>query len=437
MSSTEGKNTKNEMMKKIGLTVAATTLTISTLSGCFGSDKKTSSKPKKKAVEKKEDKNKDKKDEKKDEQQDTAKNEFEEVTEKAIQADEVDRVKSVAFLDEFDKKKDKKLIKDKEFENIAMDAKDKSDSNLIAVKNDGKNLVFVPDTLTPNDNTLIASIEPPKPVISKPNPDAVINPPIVNDNTGDSDDKVVIPPVKPPVTPPTGGENGNGGGETKPPTGGENGNGGGETKPPTGGENGNGGGETKPPTGGDGNGGGETKPPTGGDGNDGGGTKPPTGGGGEGEEKPKPKPPVDTEAPTLKAKESITVNVGQNLNPYDLVEVVDNEDPNPLLSIAGNYDTSQPGPITVTVVAIDKAGNRSDIAVTVTVVDPNANKDTEAPVITAKENVTVNVGDNLSVEQLVSVTDNKDENPTVTIGAYDTSQPGTINVEVTAVDKAG
>ncbi len=40
------------------------------------------------------------------------------------------------------RRKIKKLITDKEFENIAMDAKDKSDSNLIAVKNDGKNLVF-------------------------------------------------------------------------------------------------------------------------------------------------------------------------------------------------------------------------------------------------------------------------------------------------------
>ncbi len=63
---------------------------------------------KRKLLKKRRIKRKIKKDEKKDEQQDTAKNEFEEVAEKAIKADEVDRVKSVAFLDEFDKKKDKK-----------------------------------------------------------------------------------------------------------------------------------------------------------------------------------------------------------------------------------------------------------------------------------------------------------------------------------------
>ncbi|RGP43329.1 hypothetical protein, partial [Bacillus thuringiensis] len=206
MSSTEGKNPKNVMMKKIGLTVAVTTLSLSTLSGCFGSDKKTSSKSTKKAVEKKEDK---KKEEKKEEPKDTAKNEFEEVAEKAINADENDTVKSLAFLDEFDKKKDKKLIRDKEFENIAMDAKDKSDNNLLAVTNDGKNLVFVPDTLTPNDHTLIASIDPPKVIIPQPSPDAVITPPIVDDNkpidppiTSGDGDKPVDPPVKPPVGPP-------------------------------------------------------------------------------------------------------------------------------------------------------------------------------------------------------------------------------------------
>ncbi|MDZ3957092.1 adhesin, partial [Bacillus thuringiensis] len=89
------------------------------------------------------------------------------------------------------------------------------------------------------------------------------------------------------------------------------------------------------------------------------------------------------------------------------------------------------------VTAVDKAGNSASTTVTVTVVDPNADKDTEAPIITAKENVTVNVGDSLSAAQLVTVTDNKDDNPTITIGAYDTSKAGSISIEVTAVDKAG
>ncbi|PFN80773.1 adhesin, partial [Bacillus thuringiensis] len=33
--------------------------------------------------------------------------------------------------------------------------------------------------------------------------------------------------------------------------------------------------------------------------------------------------------------------------------------------------------------------------------------------------------------------DNKDPNPVVTVGVYDTSKPGTISVQVTATDKVG
>ncbi|MGM2749817.1 adhesin, partial [Bacillus cereus group sp. Bce010] len=64
-------------------------------------------------------------------------------------------------------------------------------------------------------------------------------------------------------------------------------------------------------------------------------------------------------------------------------------------------------------------------------------KDTEAPVITVKQGVSVHVGDKLSPESLVSVKDNKDSNPVVTVGTYDTSKPGTISVQVTATDNAG
>ncbi|WP_253206810.1 hypothetical protein [Bacillus toyonensis] len=190
-------------------------------------------------------------------------------------------------------------------------------------------------------------------------------------------------------------------------------------------------------------------PPT----DDGGGDKPkppvivpPTGGNGEDKPKPpvdpptepeKPKPIVDSEAPKMTAKENLTIQKGQNLNPHDLVSVTDNMDQSPLLSINENYDTSQTGEMQVEVVAIDKAGNRSSIRVTVTVIDPNADKDTEAPVIKAKENITVTVGHILSAQDLVTVSDNKDANPIVSVGKYDTSKAGDIQVEVIAVDRSG
>lgn len=190
-------------------------------------------------------------------------------------------------------------------------------------------------------------------------------------------------------------------------------------------------------------------PPT----DDGGGDKPkppviipPTGGNGGDKPKPpvdppiepeKPKPIVDSEAPKMTVKENLTVQKGQNLNPHHLVTVTDNMDQSPLLSINGNYDTSQTGEMQVEVVAIDKAGNRSSIRVTVTVIDPEADKDREAPVIKPKENITVTVGHILSAQDLVTVSDNKDANPIVSVGKYDTSKAGEIQVEVIAVDRSG
>ncbi|MDM8365735.1 hypothetical protein [Bacillus thuringiensis] len=150
-----------------------------------------------------------------------------------------------------------------------------------------------------------------------------------------------------------------------------------------------------------------------------------------------PEKPVDKEAPKLTAKENRTVQKGQNLNPHDLVTVTDNRDNNPLLSINGTYNTSQEGNIQVEVVAIDQAGNRSSIKVTVTVIDPEADKDREAPVIKPKENIIVPVGHILSAQDVVTVSDNKDANPIVSVGKYDTSKAGEIQVEVIAVDRSG
>ncbi|MGG5759927.1 adhesin, partial [Bacillus toyonensis] len=120
----------------------------------------------------------------------------------------------------------------------------------------------------------------------------------------------------------------------------------------------------------------------------------------------------------------------------DLVEISDNKDPNPVVTV-GDYDTSKAGEIQVTVTATDASGNRSSTTVTVNVVEKEEEKDTEAPVITAKQSVTVHVGDSLNAGDLVEVSDNKDPNPVVTVGAYDTSKAGEIQVTVTATDVSG
>ncbi|OFD57360.1 hypothetical protein BWGOE4_30680 [Bacillus mycoides] len=144
----------------------------------------------------------------------------------------------------------------------------------------------------------------------------------------------------------------------------------------------------------------------------------------------------DTEAPVITAKQGVTVHVGDSLNAGDLVEVKDNKDPNPVVMV-GAYDTSKTGEIQVTVTATDASGNSSSTMVTVTVVEKEEEKDTEAPAITAKQGVTVHVGDSLNAGDLVEVKDNKDPNPVVTVGAYDTSKAGEIQVTVTATDASG
>ncbi|PEZ84444.1 adhesin, partial [Bacillus cereus] len=144
--------------------------------------------------------------------------------------------------------------------------------------------------------------------------------------------------------------------------------------------------DKKPPTSGD-TSGGEVKPPTGGEGNNGGGnTKPPTGGdgndGGGGT-----KPPTGG----------------------------DGND--------GGGGTEPP-----------TGGDGNDGGTTK---PEKPEKDTVAPVITAKQGVTVYVGDSLNAGDLVKVKDNKDPNPVVTVGAYDTSKAGEIQVTVTATDASG
>ncbi|MGD7000900.1 putative Ig domain-containing protein, partial [Bacillus thuringiensis] len=109
--------------------------------------------------------------------------------------------------------------------------------------------------------------------------------------------------------------------------------------------------------------------------------------------------------PVITAKQGVTVYVGDSLNAGDLVDVRDNKDLNPVV-IVGAYDTNKAGEIQVTVTATDASGNSSSTTVTVNVVEKEEEKDTVAPVITAKQGVTVYVGDSLNAGDLVDVRDN-------------------------------
>ncbi|PFT66716.1 adhesin [Bacillus cereus] len=401
----------SKILKKVLLTTTVTTLSVGVVTGCslFSSEKKstkTASVSKKKKDSEKEKKKDEKKDESKNETNENLNtNDFDEIIDNAKRSSD----QNLAGIIENNKTK-------KKFDDL-------TDSIATAAINSDRNLASVIDgdkssnRFSDLNNSIVSATNNPSVSDNKDSKNFVFGVDLnINDGVAIADNS--IPPINNDKNPPTSSDTS--GGEVKPPTGGEGNNGGG-TKPPTGGDDNDGGGGTKPPTGGDGNdGGGGTKPPTGGD-NDGGGTT---------------KPEKDTVAPVITAKQGVTVYVGDSLNTGDLVDVRDNKDPNPEVTV-GAYDTSKVGEIQVTVTATDASGNSSSTTVTVNVVEKEEEKDTEAPVITVKQGVTVYVGDSLNAGDLVDVRDNKDPNPVVTVGAYDTSEAGEIQVTVTATDASG
>ncbi|WP_454015580.1 adhesin [Bacillus sp. Marseille-Q7846] len=408
----------SKIFKEVLLATTATTLSVGVVSGCslFSSEKKstkTASVSKKKKDSEKEKKKDEKKDESKNETTENLNtNDFDEIIDNAKRSSD----QNLAGIIENNKTK-------KKFDDL-------TDSIATAAINSDRNLASVIDgdklsnRFSDLNNSIASATNNPSVSDNKDSKNFVFGGNLnINDGVAIADNSMPPAPVNHDKKPPASGDSSNVG-DAKSPTGEDGNSGGGNTKPPIGGEGNNGGENTKPPTGGDGNdGGGGTKPPTGGDGNDGGTTKP-------------EKPEKDTVAPVITAKQGVTVHVGDSLNAGDLVEVRDNKDPNPVVMV-GAYDTSKAGEIQVTVTATDASGNSSSTTVTVNVVEKEEEKDTEAPVITAKQGVTVHVGDSLNAGDLVEVRDNKDPNPVVMVGAYDTSKAGEIQVTVTATDASG
>ncbi|MED1013444.1 adhesin, partial [Bacillus mycoides] len=384
----------SKILKKVLLTTTVTTLSVGVVTGCslFSSEKKstkTASVSKKKKDSEKEKKKDEKKDESKNETTENLNaNDFDEIIDNAKRSSD----QNLAGIIESNKTK-------KKFDDLTdsiATAAIHSDRNLASVIDGDKSSNRFSDL----NSSIASATNNPSVSDNKDSKNFVFGGDLnINDGVAIADNS--IPPINNDKKPPTSGDSR-----------------GGEVKPPTGGEGNNGGRNTKPPTGGDGkDGGGGTEPPTGGDGNDGGTTKP-------------EKPEKDTVAPVITAKQGVTVYVGDSLNAGDLVEVKDNKDPNPVVTV-GAYDTSKAGKIQVTVTATDASGNSSSTTVTVKVVEKEEEKDTEAPVITAKQGVTVHVGDSLNAGDLVEVKDNKDPNPIVTVGTHDTSKAGEIQVTVT------
>ena len=141
---------------------------------------------------------------------------------------------------------------------------------------------------------------------------------------------------------------------------------------------------------------------------------------------------VDTVAPTADPVE-VVVEAGTVPKASDCVtNIVDKTEVS--VSFKETPDTSKDDIVNATVLLVDKAGNKAEVDVKITVW-----RDTEAPVISGTSNKTVTKGGTISYRQGVTVTDNMDENPTLEIdnSAVDLNKVGKYKVTYTATDKAG
>ncbi len=143
---------------------------------------------------------------------------------------------------------------------------------------------------------------------------------------------------------------------------------------------------------------------------------------------------VDTTAPKLTPKNEVSVYSGETVTADMLVDIADATKCE--LKLDNNkQDLSVIGEYTVTVTATDLGGNTSKCKVNITIKDP----DITAPVISGTKNTSINIGDTFDAEKDVTVTDDFDENPTLTIDDknLNTKKAGKYTIYYTATDKSG
>ena len=143
---------------------------------------------------------------------------------------------------------------------------------------------------------------------------------------------------------------------------------------------------------------------------------------------------VDTVSPKLTPKKDVSVFAGETITAEMLADVEDATKCKLKLDNRGQ-DLSAIGEYSVTVSATDLGGNRSECKVKVTVKDP----DVTPPVISGAKNISVKIGDTFDSKKGVTVTDDYDKEPTLTIDDknLNTKTAGKYTVYYTATDKSG
>ncbi|WP_138342868.1 SH3 domain-containing protein, partial [Intestinibacter bartlettii] len=156
--------------------------------------------------------------------------------------------------------------------------------------------------------------------------------------------------------------------------------------------------------------------------------------------------PVKDEAPVVTSKDSITLNVGDKFEIKDLdLKVIDKEDgdiTDKAVIDASDVDTSKPGQYWVKLSVIDSHGNTVTKLIGVKVVKKAPVVKDEAPVITSKDSITLNVGDKFEIKDLdLKVIDKEDGDITdkavIDASDVDTSKPGQYWVKLSVIDSHG
>ena len=140
----------------------------------------------------------------------------------------------------------------------------------------------------------------------------------------------------------------------------------------------------------------------------------------------------DTTPPTADAKQ-VTCPLGKKTAAEDMVENV--QDVTKVdIRYASEPDFSKPGPRSVDIILEDTSGNKTRITSTLDIIE-----DTTPPQIHGAKTHTLRVGETISYKKGVTVTDDADPSPVLTVDntAVDLDKAGTYPVTYTATDFSG
>lgn len=143
----------------------------------------------------------------------------------------------------------------------------------------------------------------------------------------------------------------------------------------------------------------------------------------------------DIEAPVihLSQGDAVTTDFGNGFHISDFATVSDNSGEEIEIALSNDIDTSKEETQTVTLTAVDSAGNKTEKELKVGV------GDISAPIINASD-IEIEKGDALDIRSQISVIDNKDGDLTAeaTIdGSVDTGTAGDYSITISAKDAAG